>query len=64
MDACNDSGYVWSMDDTFSKGMNIVLSYWGDSYGSMSWLDAKTGCSGDCDGNGQVTWSNIRITDA
>jgi hypothetical protein len=63
-DACNDSGYVWSMDDTFTKGMTIVMSYWGDSYGSMSWLDQRTGCGGDCDPNGQVTWSNIQINDA
>jgi cellulose 1,4-beta-cellobiosidase len=64
MDACQDSGYVWSMDDTFAKGMTIVMSYWGDSYGSMAWLDQRTGCGGDCDTNGEVTWSNIEISDA
>lgn len=61
-DACKDNpGYIWSMDSTFDKGMNIVLSHWGDSWNTMSWLDANTGCQGGCDGSGHATWSNIAI---
>lgn len=61
-DVCNNNvGYLNSMDDTFSKGMVFVLSHWGDSYGTMSWLDQKTGCGGDCDTSGHVTYSNWEI---
>lgn len=50
------------MSEAFNKGMMFALSYWGDNASSMTWLDGKTGCSGDCDQNGQAIFSNWEIS--
>lgn len=60
-DVCGDSGYIGSMADTFRNGMTFVFSHWGDSWNTMSWLDQRTGCWGDCDTSGKVTWSNLEV---
>jgi hypothetical protein len=60
--SCTDYGYLTSFTDTLNKGMVITVSQWGNSYGTMSWLDGMTGCSGDCNLNGtSSTYSDIRI---
>mmetsp|Transcript_100540 Transcript_100540/g.138637 ORF Transcript_100540/g.138637 Transcript_100540/m.138637 type:complete len:288 (-) Transcript_100540:107-970(-) len=61
-DVCNyNQGYINSMEETFRTGMTFVFSHWGDSWNTMSWLDQKTGCWGDCDTSGHATWSNIEV---
>ena len=59
---CYDNeGYRQSMSQPLSYGMAIAMVYWGDNYSDMKWLDAMTGCQGDCAGTGQVVFSNISI---
>ena len=50
-DACPDAGYVRQMDAALDFGMTLVMSYWGDSFSRMQWLDGMTGCQGDDDGS-------------
>lgn len=47
-DACDDQGYLSKMGDQL-KGSVFVYSLWGNTYGTMQWLDGMTGCQGDCD---------------
>ena len=43
-------------------GMVLVGSLWGNSYGTMQWLDGMTGCQGDCNlAAARATFSNIQI---
>jgi len=60
--ACNDANYISNMNQAFNYGMVIVISYWGDNYSEMSWLDSMTGCSGDCDTSGKLIISDIEIS--
>ena len=60
--ACNNGGYVSSMQQALDYGMVLVMSYWGNSYQTMSWLDSMTGCQGDCDTGGQAIFSDIEIS--
>jgi hypothetical protein len=32
------------MTDPLRNGMTVAMSYWGDSWNNMSWLDGMTGC--------------------
>jgi len=59
--ACNDAAYINSMQQALDYGMVMVMSYWGNSYQTMSWLDDMTGCNGDCDTSGQAVFSDIEI---
>eukprot|EP01084_Bolivina_argentea_P054232 99475_1 len=61
MDACNNGGYIQSVNQALDYGMVIVMSYWGSSYSTMQWLDGNTGCQGDCAGSGVATFSDIEI---
>ena len=67
-DACTsssyhyDSNYISDMNTALSYGMTLVLSSWGSTYSTMSWLDSMTGCTGDCDTTGTLTFSDISIT--
>jgi len=38
-----------------ADGMTIAVSSWGNKYDTMSWLDADTGCKGDCTTKPTVT---------
>jgi hypothetical protein len=60
--ACNNGGYISNMQQALNYGMVIVMSYWGDSYNTMQWLDGNTGCGGDCDTSGQAVFSDFQIS--
>jgi len=60
-DACNSGGYISNMQQALNYGMVLVMSYWGDTYQTMQWLDGNTGCGGDCDTSGQAIFSDIAI---
>ena len=60
--ACNNGGYIQNMQQALNYGMTIVMSYWGNTYQTMSWLDQDTGCQGDCDTTGQAIFSDIEIS--
>lgn len=53
-DACQKGDYLAKMDKALERGMVLVMSHWGTTYNTMSWLDGMTGCSGDCDTSGKV----------
>jgi len=61
IDVCNDVGYNSLMTDTFNQGMVFAMSFYGGDSSGSSWLDGSTGCSGDCDTNGTITFSNFEI---
>jgi hypothetical protein len=60
-DVCQDASYLQAMAVSETNGMVLTLSFWGDDYGEMQWLDGNTGCGGSCDTSGSVTFSNITI---
>jgi len=60
-DSCNDNGYLQRMDAMLEYGQVLVMSHWGNTYQTMSWLDQMTGCGGDCDTSGHFEFSNITI---
>ena len=60
--ACDNGGYISNMQQALNYGMVLVMSYWGDSYSTMQWLDGNTGCGGDCDTSGQAIFSDIEIS--
>ena len=62
--SCNDAGYIQDMEQALDYGMVFVMSYWGTSYQTMSWLDSMTGCGGDCDTSGRYTFRDIEIYSA
>jgi len=41
--------------------MVFAMNFWGGDFNGSSWLDGNTGCSGDCDTNGTVTFSKFEI---
>ena len=57
-----DDPYVESMTDALKAGMTVAISNWGSSWSRMSWLDQDTGCTGDCNNDPNVMWSNIKYT--
>lgn len=60
-DSCNRSDYLQTMGGQLD-GMVFVASLWGNSYGTMSWLDGMTGCSGDCNlSAASATYSNVQV---
>ena len=56
------SSYLEAMQQAFEYGMVMILSYWGDTWQTMNWLDRMTGCSGDCDTSGHAIFSDIQIS--
>ena len=61
-DVCGQNkSYVGSMSQAYEYGMVMVMSYWGDDYQRMTWLDGMTGCTGNCDVNGTFIVSDIEI---
>jgi hypothetical protein len=62
-DVCASNSYFQQYSASQLKHHTIVMSHWGSDYNTMSWLDHMTGCGGDCDGQGKVTYSNFRIHD-
>ena len=42
--------------------MTFVMSNWGSTHSGMSWLDGDTGCSGDCDMDPTIYFSNFEIS--
>ena len=61
-DVCSSNNdYIKSMNSPLNYGMSMILCYWGNNYNTMSWLDGKTGCTGDCPGTGYATFSDIKI---
>ena len=61
-DVCGDDKYLSMMNVAYEYGMVMIMSYWGDDFDQMSWLDSMTGCSGDCDTTGVAIFSDIRVT--
>jgi len=56
-------GYLESMTNAFQKGMVLVISYWGDTAQTMSWLDIPPcGNNDNCNINTAVTFRNITIS--
>ncbi len=45
--ACNNGDYLSKMGGQLAQ-MVFVMSLWGNTFNTMSWLDGMTGCSGDC----------------
>ena len=60
-DVCGDSGYLSTFGQAIDSGMVMIMSYWGTDYGTMSWLDSMTGCTGDCDTSGAAVFSDIKV---
>ena len=60
-DACDNHDYISSMEETLNYGMVLVMSYWGNKYETMQFLDGNTGCNGDCDKSGKAIFSDIVI---
>lgn len=58
--SCGD--YMKNMGKSLSAGMAVQISNWGDSWNTMKWLDADTGCHGDCSGSPASIYSNIQVT--
>merc|ERR1719245_2253518 len=54
--------YLEAMNQAFDYGMVMIMSYWGDTWDTMNWLDRMTGCTGDCDVNGHAIFSDIEIS--
>ena len=61
-DVCGDQPYLKNMVQALDFGMVLIMSYWGTDYNTMNWLDGPTGCTGDCDTTGTVTFSDISIS--
>ena len=61
-DVCGDDSYLSNMVQALDFGMVLVISYWGSDYSIMSWLDGPTGCTGNCDNPGNITFSDISIS--
>jgi len=56
------SDYLPSMTQGFKNGLVLVMSYWGDSASTMSWLDIPPCDSNtNCNGNTVATFSDISI---
>lgn len=55
-------GYLQQVKGDLSRNMALAVSSWGGPYSDMSWLDADTGCSGDCNNSPTLTITNIEYT--
>ena len=58
---CGNTSYIEEMSNAEDYGMVFIMSYWGDDYNTMQWLDGMTGCTGDCDQKGTAIIANISI---
>ena len=60
---CNKPGYLSALSYAFDVGMTPILSLWGDSASTMSWLDIPP-CSDSvsCDPNSYMIVSDFSIT--
>ena len=54
-------GYLESLTSVVKSGMVLVFSSWGDSGGTMSWLDVPPCNGGSNCNNGAATFSNIAV---
>jgi len=61
MDTTDCGNYYQKMAGDLARGMTIVVSNWGEKYDTMSWLDADTGCQGECYNNPMLYVKNIAI---
>ena len=57
---CGD--YYPGIAGDLEAGMTIAISNWGGQGIDMSWLDGSTGCQEQCDNNGNLFISDIKIT--
>ena len=54
--------YLQQYGNQLKQGMILLANNWGSTYSAVSWLDGKTGCSGDCvPSTMSSTFSNISI---
>lgn len=55
------AGYLDDMKDSLQNGMALNISSWGVGDGSsvLDWLDKDTGCTGGCNNDPKVAFSNI-----
>jgi len=61
-EVCPRAEYLQNMTRSFKANMTMVFQLWGSDRDTMTWLDGKTNCTGDCNAaETTATISNIRI---
>lgn len=57
----SDSNYLAAMSNVLQRGMTLTFQIWGGPELLMSWLDAMSGCSGNCSDGSRVVYSDISL---
>ena len=52
---------IASLADAPGRGMVLVFQLWGGPHKLMWWLDAMTGCTGDCPPSARVVYNDVTI---